>query len=354
MDKVMNILPCGFLTTNSEGKIIFINRYLTELLKVREEDIVGRTHIADFFPIGGKVYFETHIHPLLLMQRSVEEISMELLQPDKTRVPVLLNGIIKTDSQDESTTIYYTIFDISQRKKYECELLLATERQKRQNDRLTNLAYVFSHNVRSHVANISGLISITDMDDRENRNWAFDMLGKSADALGDTIQHLSSILSIRDTTNLPTEVLNVKDEIDKVLKILQLPISSSNATVHYNIGDGRYLATNAAYLESILLNLLSNAIKYRSENRNPEIHISLTREGDFKILEIKDNGLGIDLNKHGDQLFEMYKTFHGNQDAKGLGLSIVKAQIEAIMGRIEVESTVGVGTSFSIFFRAVI
>lgn len=346
----MNILPCGFLTTNSKGKIIFINRYLTELLRLKEEDIVGRKSIADFFPVGGKVYFETHVRPLLLMQLSVEEISMELLRPDKSRVPVSLNGIIKTDEHDGDATIYYTIFDISQRKKYERELLLAAERQKRQNDRLSNLAYVFSHNVRSHVANISGIISITDMDDRENRNWAFDMLAKSADALDDTIQHLSSILTTRDNINLPTELLNVRDEIEKVLKILQLSVSSANATVHYNIGGGRYLTTNPAYFESVVLNLLSNAIKYRSLDRNPEIHISLSREGNFKILEVKDNGLGIDLNKYGDQLFGMYKTFHGNEDAKGLGLSIVKAQVEAMKGKIEVESSVEVGTTFRVYF----
>lgn len=347
----MNILPCGFLTTSKEGKITFINKYLTELLALKKEDVIGRKLILDFFTVGGKVYFETHINPLLLMQGTVAEISIELLRSDKTRIPVLLHGIIKRDSKDEPTTVYYTIFDISQRKKYERELLLASEKQKLQNDRLTNLAYVISHNVRSHVANISGIISVTDMDDRENRNWAFDMLNKSANALDDTIQHLSTIMRARDNTNLPTETLNVKDEINKVLQIIQLSISSSNASVHCKVDAREHLTTNPAYFESVILNLLTNAIKYRSPDRDPDIHIGIAKEGGYIILEVRDNGLGIDMNKHRGQLFGMYKTFHGNKDAKGLGLSISRAQMEAMKGKIEVESTVDVGTTFKVFFR---
>jgi len=351
MDTVMNILPCGFLTTSTEGKITFINKYLTGLLAVKEENVIGRKHLLDFFPVGGKVYFETHINPLLLMQGTVEEISIELLRSDKTRIPVLLHGIIKKDSKTESPTVYYTIFDISQRKKYERELLLAAEKQKLQNNRLTNLAYIISHNVRSHVANITGIISVTDMDDPENRNWAFNMLNKSANALDDTIKHLNTIIKTRENTNVPTTLLNVKDEINRVLQIIQLSISSSNASVHCDIDAREHLTTNPAYFESVILNLLTNAIKYRSPDRDPVIHISIAREGEYTILEVRDNGLGIDLNRHRNQLFGMYKTFHGNKDAKGLGLSISRAQMEAMKGKIEVDSTVDAGTTFRVFFR---
>ncbi|MEQ1625227.1 MAG: ATP-binding protein, partial [Sediminibacterium sp.] len=108
--------------------------------------------------------------------------------------------------------------------------------------------------------------------------------------------------------------------------------------------------TNPAYLDSILLNLVSNAIKYRSEVRIPEIIISLSSSNQFKILTVKDNGIGIDLQKNKDQLFGMYKTFHRNKDAKGLGLYITKVQVEAMKGKIEVESILGLGSSFMVYF----
>jgi len=97
-----------------------------------------------------------------------------------------------------------------------------------------------------------------------------------------------------------------------------------------------------------LLNFISNAIKYRSLERKPEVRLSLKASNGYKVLSITDNGLGIDLERYKDRLFGMYKTFHGNKDAKGLGLFITKAQIETMKGKIEVESTVGEGTTFRI------
>jgi len=68
-------------------------------------------------------------------------------------------------------------------------------------------------------------------------------------------------------------------------------------------------------------------------------------------LSIEDNGIGIDLKKYDENLFGMYKTFHQNEDAKGLGLFIAKNQIEALGGKIEVKSEVDKGTTFTIFFK---
>ena len=108
--------------------------------------------------------------------------------------------------------------------------------------------------------------------------------------------------------------------------------------------------TNPAYFESILQNLVSNAIKYRSPERSPIVQINLIQENDYVLLEVTDNGLGIDLQKYGSRIFGMYKTFHRNKDAKGLGLFITKTQIEAINGKIEIASTVNMGTSFKVYF----
>ncbi len=76
--------------------------------------------------------------------------------------------------------------------------------------------------------------------------------------------------------------------------------------------------------------------------------ISLNVSNGFKVLSIQDNGLGIDLERYKDRLLGMYKTYHGNKDAKGLGLFITKAKIDSMKGKIEVESKVGEGTTFRI------
>jgi signal transduction histidine kinase len=109
------------------------------------------------------------------------------------------------------------------------------------------------------------------------------------------------------------------------------------------------LSTDRAYLDSVVFNLISNAIKYRKPEAHPIIKI---QSGEFQKqnwFSISDNGMGIDLKKYGDRIFGMFKTFHGNRDARGIGLFITRNQIEALGGKIEVDSAPGQGTTFTIY-----
>ena len=104
-----------------------------------------------------------------------------------------------------------------------------------------------------------------------------------------------------------------------------------------------------SYYIGIFLNLISNAIRYCHPDRKPEITIDFYTEKDKKVLQISDNGIGIDLNKNGDKIFGMYKTFSTNSDSKGIGLFITKNQIDAMGGSIYVESEPNIGTTFKIY-----
>lgn len=99
------------------------------------------------------------------------------------------------------------------------------------------------------------------------------------------------------------------------------------------------------------MNFITNAVKYSSPERKPIIKLSSTSQNGYTIVSIEDNGLGIDLKKYGSKLFGMYKTFHTNKDAKGMGLYIAKNQIEAMGGKVMVCSEVGKGTIFNIYFN---
>ena len=107
----------------------------------------------------------------------------------------------------------------------------------------------------------------------------------------------------------------------------------------------------APYVESILYNLISNAIKYRDPERSPHIAIKTTHENEFVCLAVMDNGLGIDLKKYKQNIFSLYKRFHLHVEGKGLGLYLVKTQIEALGGRVEVRSEPNEGTTFQIYFK---
>ena len=148
--------------------------------------------------------------------------------------------------------------------------------------------------------------------------------------------------------NQKTKSLNLNEQIRRILENIKGISEKHKAEFFLNVDPQINIEYNPAYLESILLNFLTNAIKYSHPNRTPKITVSACTNPNETILEIKDNGLGIDLKLHGDKLFGMYKTFHAHADARGIGLFITKNQIESMGGKIEVESEVGTGTTFKI------
>jgi anti-sigma regulatory factor (Ser/Thr protein kinase) len=107
-------------------------------------------------------------------------------------------------------------------------------------------------------------------------------------------------------------------------------------------------------IQSILYNLLSNAIKYRSPERGLEITVTTHHKGNETILKVRDNGLGIDLASHQRNVFKLYRRFHTHVTGKGLGLYLVKTQMDALGGTIEVQSELNVGTTFITTFPDVV
>lgn len=217
------------------------------------------------------------------------------------------------------------------------------------NKRLYNFAHIVSHNLRSHVSNLqlSTALFETDNLDQNQKDLFnnFQEIGKSLDV---TLKHLNEIVTIQ--TALDKELTTVKffDVFSLVTSSIKQIILQSRAVIYTEFSEVEEVDYLPAYLESILLNLITNAIKYKHPDRDPEISIFTYEEDGKNFLAIKDNGIGIDLEKHGDQLFRMYKTFHSNPDAQGLGLFLTKSQVESLGGKITVESKPGKFTKFTI------
>jgi signal transduction histidine kinase len=121
--------------------------------------------------------------------------------------------------------------------------------------------------------------------------------------------------------------------------------------IQTNFSKAPMVVTVRPYLDSILLNLISNSIKYRSSNRAPLIKISTHIQDEYTVLTISDNGLGINLDLYREKLFTLYSRFHYHVEGKGLGLYLIKTQVTALGGKIEVESEVDNGITFRIYFK---
>jgi signal transduction histidine kinase len=171
-----------------------------------------------------------------------------------------------------------------------------------------------------------------------------------SESLNTTIDHLNEVVTIQTQTNQNKLEVSFSATMDNVKKSIGGIIRETNAQIHADFSALPTIEYIPAYLESILLNLVTNAIKYKHPNRDPEIRITSSILDKNKFLEVTDNGSGIDMEKFGNKLFGMYKTFHYNKDAVGIGLFITKNQIESLNGQIFVDSTLEKGTTFKIHF----
>lgn len=244
------------------------------------------------------------------------------------------------------------MIDITHLKNSEDTLLKSFDLVNDQNKRLLNFSHIVSHNLRSHASNIDGITSlIANAESEEERDQMVELLQKVVKNLNDTLYNLNNIVDIQAAVNLVKEPLNLREYLETAIRTQEAQILSLQATITNNVPTDVYVRYNKAYLESVLLNLISNALRYSHPLRKPHVIISLKSNSGVYVLSVIDNGVGIDLNKNGSKLFGLNQTFYGNSDARGFGLFITKNQIEAMDGRVEVESVLNEGTTFKIFFN---
>ncbi len=240
--------------------------------------------------------------------------------------------------------------DITELKRRENELEHLLDINKDQNERLLNFAHIVSHNLKGHAGNYSMIMELLkDEESPEEIKQFIDMLLTATKNLNDTVENLNDIVEANTKTSETKKQVNIKETLQMAVGNLNAIVNEAGAKLNFNVEDDETVNAVPAYLDSIFHNFISNAIKYRSPERKPVIHISTGETENYKVISFEDNGLGIDLEKTGGKLFEMFKTFHGNSDARGVGLFITKNQIESMGGRVEVESEVNKGSIFKVY-----
>jgi chemotaxis family two-component system sensor kinase Cph1 len=241
--------------------------------------------------------------------------------------------------------------EIKQREEAETALNKSHQLLIDSHQQLRSFTHILSHNIRNHASNIALLTDMVDKATLEESNAElFEKIARVSHGLNNTLNDLAEAIMIRERQVEPV-LVNFQEILDEVLDILQSDLEVSKVTIATDFTVSTIVYPKI-YLESILMNLVSNAIKYKRENVSPSISLSThTDECGCIIMQCKDNGIGINLELHGGKIFGLYKTFHTHKDAHGVGLFLVKTQIESQRGTITVDSKVGEGTCFKINFN---
>ncbi len=220
------------------------------------------------------------------------------------------------------------------------------------NNQLNRFNYVVSHNLRAPVTSMSVIINMLKNEkDTEERTDLLLKLEKVSKSIVGLTEDIGEYISILDKKEITVNYVDVNEVIDKVKhEFTETLLDNSNFKVIIKTDAWNRVSFSKFYLQSIIQNLISNAIKYRRGDIDSFICFETTYEDNKKVMYVRDNGIGIDLKKHGDNLFGLYKRFHRNVSGKGMGLFLVKSQLEALDAVISVKSEENIGTTFKITF----
>jgi len=245
-----------------------------------------------------------------------------------------------------------TIQDITEQKQKQMEadklLLDLTNR----NNELMQFNYIVSHNIRGPLTNILGLTNLVENHSDENIGDIKDILRgvtKSALQIDQVINDLVVLLSTKNPLNLKIERVDFEQIVQAVESSMELQIKEACAIIQLETDEqaGSFNSIKS-YLQSILYNLVNNAIKYKDPDRPPKIKITTAKHNGGIVITVEDNGSGMDMNIFGSKIFGLYKRYHLNIEGRGLGLHMVKIQVETLGCTIKVDSEPGKGTIFTI------
>jgi ligand-binding sensor domain-containing protein/anti-sigma regulatory factor (Ser/Thr protein kinase) len=221
------------------------------------------------------------------------------------------------------------------------------------NQQLEQFAFISAHNLRSPVARILGLgnlLSSYDTDVKEKEE-IYRHLVSAAYELDSVVRDLMTILDIRKNNQLYLSEISLQEVINTLKNVMASEIDQAKAVIRYEFNTIDTIRTVKPYFESILYNLISNAIKFRHPQRAPEIFVQSEIHAKEFCISVSDNGLGIDTALFRDKLFTLYSRFHTHMEGKGMGLYMVRTQVTALGGRVEVESEVNKGSRFTVYLK---
>lgn len=235
-----------------------------------------------------------------------------------------------------------------QKRKLE-EYAVALERS---NKDLEEFAYICAHDMKSPVSSLRGLLDMMEQKEavKEQHKRVFDMARRSVEQMQKTITTLNDILAFKKTFTQQSEEVRFDEVLDAVKNILLPAIRESGAGIRADFSRCPTIGFSRVQLQSVIQNLVANSIKYAKEGEAPAIEMATRVEDGYVVLEVRDQGIGMDLDLYGNKLFHLFNRFHTNKEGSGVGLYLVRSIVEYYKGKIVVDSEVDKGTIFKLYF----
>ena len=348
--RALNEASFGGIGIHDMGKIIECNAGLSRLTGYSQEELIGMNgwdliHPDDHAFVLEKVKSDYEIpYDVRGVRKDGSVYALEIVGKN---IPYQGKEMRVTELRDITERVNIT----EKIKEQNIRLQSIAESLRFKNQQLDEFTQIVSHNLRAPAGNIVSLSNfLAEEKDPHEQAKIFDLLKLSGSNILTTLSELNEVLKIKQNKNIEKQLLRFADVYEKACQMLNAQITSTHATLSVNFSEVNEIEYPHIYLESIFLNLVSNSLKYYDPQRPLQIFIKTTWLEGRTCLEVTDTGLGINMERYGHQIFKMRKTFHNHPDSRGIGLFMIKNQIEAMGGKISITSTVGQGTTFRVIF----
>ncbi len=359
IDELYEDAPCGHLSTLPDGTIIRANRTFLAWLGVPREAVVG-TRFQALLTIGSRIYYETHYSPLLQMQGHVAEIALEMRVASGDARPVVASARQLRDAHGAAIEHRVALFDSTNRRRYERELLQARRAAEQAAQELSaadrrknEFIAVLAHELRNPLAPIRGAVEILARTEQGSG-----LVGKTSEVMMRQVVRLTRLVDdLLDVSRLGQDKLVLRPVAVDLSSVLYQAVETStplldSAGVALQLvlpAAPIYVEADASRLAQVIENVLNNAAKFTS--RGGSVTLTLQRDAAQAVIRVRDTGIGIEpekLSKVFDQFMQVGSSGK-RQDGLGIGLMLAKSLVERHGGQISVESAgVGLGSEFVI------
>lgn len=333
-------LPVAIFRSNVKGELLFVNQAMVEMFGFEsEEDLLKQNCFALYSnPIDrGELLDELNANGKLT------DYQMTFQRRDGSTFVGEQNSLI------EGNELHGIVQDISDRVESEKEKSNLIETLKGQNKDLEEFAFIISHNLRSPLANMMGLTKIFDKSSVTSDNLEIlNLIEQSTVNLDQIIKDLNQTLTVREGEKKVRETINLHSMVHEVIDTFKSVIEDNDLSIEIEVAADAELKSVTDFIHNILIYLIDNAIKFRRHEIESSVKVSFSETDNSYFLSVCDNGIGIDLDADENRLFLIYEKLDGKMEGRGLGLYLVKNHVNALNGKIKVESTLGQGSKFII------
>lgn len=345
LDKFFEDVPVGTILLDEQEQILTLNNYARFILKIDQplEKIGG---LYDFFPEELRDSLKDYLQLLPVNRTKVSKI-IEI--PDTDQYLEFSGSRFKHISQKEYFIL--TIEDITEKARAKQLLEQKIQNLEQMNEELERFAYIVSHDLKNPLVSLNRLCEMADIKKDVDLASILKMIKTSSGNLMQTVFGLEALIDINKNVDDQIQIVTLEEAFYQIKNELNFQLEEKGGRVSADFGLAPKIKYVKPYLVSIMTNLISNAVKYSSPESRLDIFVRSWKEKGYVVLSFKDNGIGIDLSKDYKKLFQPFVRLTNQATGKGVGLSLIKRMIEKNGGKIEVQSTPGIGTEFICYLK---